>query len=187
MKIRELIRQLVEERGAIVRTEHHLQIPLGGTTGRGKQPFHDIWIGKVGLKWKLAGCHRVHSGPPECLLRDVAAHSADATDLAWMQRLTAFLRRVDGRVGVFVDAGWKSGKAKAALIRLKAGGDADILIRCFKSASSHEAETKAVKMAMEEWNEQVYTDSQHAAEKTGAAWIPREQNREADALGNMRR
>lgn len=54
-----LIRTLIEVYGAIVRSEYHLQIPVG-------DHFHDIWIGNKGLKWRLQGMrYPAQHGPGE--------------------------------------------------------------------------------------------------------------------------
>ena len=181
MTIQEMVRRLVEERGAVPRTEHHLQVPSAAG------PMHDVWIGKEGLKWKLGGSRDVRTGPPERLLADLSAYSPAQTDLGWMISLTAFLRRINGKVGVFVDAGWKDGKVKAAIVKLREGGDADILVRHWEAETSDQAERNAIRFAQAEFpGETVHSDCQSAAEKCGAVWIPRNQNKEADALGNKR-
>src|SRR5450432_1189328 len=133
MTIRTMIQKLVEEHGAIIRTEHHVQVP----TSNG---MHDVWIGKDGLKWKLHGNRKVEEGPPERLLSLLVRHIPAQTDLAWMQRLTAFLKRVEDRVGVFVDAGYKAGIAQVALVRSISPGCADIMTRRIKADDSNDAE-----------------------------------------------
>lgn len=186
MTIVNLIHHLVESRAAIVRTEHHVQVPAGSS-------MHDVWIGREGLKWKLAGMRRVLSGPPEKLLAQMDDHVPESTDLAWMKSLAGQLRGLErvvkatGKTGIFVDAGFKNGKARAALVKLASGGDAEIIVRCYAATSAHEAESEAIRMAQERWpGELVHSDCQGAAKANGAKWVPRERNREADAIGNMR-
>lgn len=181
MKIRDLEAKLVEEHGAIVRNQYHMQIAF--RTG-----YHDIWHGKDGLKWKLFGMKKTDSGNPERLLAALLAYQSEDTDLARMQRLVTFLKRISGRTGVFVDAGWRAGKAKAAIVHAFGDGDCDILVRCFSADNAEQAELKIIELAHIRFNTTIYSDCQSAVEKYGspAVWIPRESNKEADSLGNMR-
>jgi hypothetical protein len=182
MRIKELITRLVEEHGAIVRTQHHLQI----TCGKG---FHNIWTGKEGLKLQLYGHRNVNRASPEAILKYLAAYQPDKSDLATMQRLVSFLKRLGGRTGVFVDAGWKDGNAKVALVNLWADGDVDIKIRSFASPTCLDAEIRGIDLAHSIFGDgEIYSDSQEAVKKYGgpARWLPRELNKEADLLANKR-
>jgi len=184
VNFKRLVTELVETRGAIVRNQHHIQIPC---LPKGK--FHDVWIGKAGLKWMLHGNQISQTGSPAELLRMLDAYHPEQTDLAWMSSLTAMLTKHAGRVGVFVDAGWKDGVAKACFVRFHPDGDTEILIRTFDSPSSHDAEVTAIKIAVERCpGEAIHSDCQSAVEVVGhpAVWIPREKNKVADRLGNRR-
>jgi hypothetical protein len=182
MRIKELITRLVEEYGAIVRTQHHLQI----TCGKG---FHNIWTGKEGLKLQLYGHRNVNRASPEAILKYLAAYQPEASDLATMQRLVSFLKRLEGREGVFVDAGWKDGKARAAMVRISKNGNMNIMVWNFESVSNMDAEIAAMRMAWETWGHPIiHSDSQQAVKEfgNGSVWLPRELNKEADMLANKR-
>lgn len=181
LSLHELAAKLVEEYGAIIRTEYHMQIVCN-------KGYHDIWCGRKGLKWRLYGCQMTDYGSPERLLAALASYAPESTDLARMQQLTAFLKRVEGRVGVFVDAGWKNGQAKAAAICSFGDGDCDVLVRSFQADNAEHAELKIIELAHSRFEGPIYSDCQGAVAKYGppAAWIPRENNREADVIGNMR-
>ena len=180
MSDRELIRKLVEEHGAIICTEYHVQVPTKG----GK---HDVWFSYQGLKWRLFGDRRTYQGNALGLLDKLSNYQHEKTDLAWMTGLTAFIRKVTNKVGVFVDAGWKNGVAQIAIVKSNGPGCAEIITHRVDAPSSTAAETMAVEMAFKRWpDSKVYTDCRHAANAAGAEWIPRERNKMADSLGNMR-
>ena len=185
MKIANLIRILVEEHGAFVRTENHIQVQAG-------EGWHNIWTGKNGLKLQMRGQREAESLSPESLLRKIADYQFGSTDLGEMQTLNRFLKKIEGRTGVFADAGWKSGQAKAALVLQKTNGDADILIRKYAAKSSTDAEFIAIKMAWHAWGKRpVISDCRGAVEMANeqgidADWMGRDQLKEVDRIGNMR-
>lgn len=176
-----LIRTLIEVYGAIVRSEYHLQIPVG-------DHFHDIWIGNKGLKWRLQGMRYSESGWEEDLLQRLGRYNVTDSDLAWMRSLTAFINKIAGRSGVHVDAGFKNGISQIAIVLCTGHGCAEIVThRTLECRNINEAELLAIKMAYDKWpDRQVFSDSHHAATAAGAKWIPRERNKIADALGNLR-
>lgn len=108
-----------------------------------------------------------------------------------MRDLTKFIGEIAGKMGIFVDAGWKNGKARAAIIKSEANGDMDIAVRTIEAQSSYHAELWAIGFALEHWpcEDTIHSDCKVAVEATAhprVVWIPREQNKQADSLGNMR-
>jgi len=180
-----LIEKLSAEFPVIVRTTFHIQIE----TVNG---FHNIWSGKRGLKYQLCGQQSTEHATSEAeLIAKLRQYDYAKTDLAFMQGLTQFIGQIAGRVGVFVDAGWKKGQAKIAIIRQVASGDMDITVRLVKTETNIEAERLAIDKALEIYPEHgpVYSDCKPAVEMFDAErvqWLPRKQNREADALANLR-
>jgi hypothetical protein len=175
-------RKLVEQYGAIVRTEFHLQIP---TTGG----HHDIWFSlRDGLKWRLYGDRKTTHGDASDLYGFLDRYNPVETDLGWMRSLTAFIAKIEGYRGIFVDAGWKEGVAKAAIVKVLKNGDMEIFTYQFHCSSSHLGEMEAINKAKTKWpGETIYSDCQGAAHATsGVQWIPRRRNQLADALGNRR-
>lgn len=179
MKARDLLKQLVEDYGAIVNTEHHVQVP--SKTGK-----HDVWFTKTGLKWRLHGNRDTDCGSPAQLIGQLSRYKPESSDLGWARSLTAFIRKLEGRSGVYADAGWKAGIAQIAVVRIT-DDEMDVKSKRIKVGNINQAETAAVELAQSLWpGETVYTDSQIAANGTGATWIPRNQNKVADRFGNRR-
>lgn len=175
-------RRLVEQYGAIVRTEYHLQIVAG--TG-----FHDIWFStREGLKWRLYGDRKTTHGDPFYLYERLDRYDPVHSDLGQMRSLTAFVAKIQGYRGIFVDAGWKKGVAKAAIVKVLGNGDMEIFTYQFNCGSAHAGELEAINKAKAKWpGETIYSDCQGAAHTTtGVQWIPRRQNKLADSLGNRR-
>jgi hypothetical protein len=186
VKVKELICKLVEEHAAIVRTQHHIQLPCGNG-------FHDVWIlADNEIKWRLYGNRSIQvvEGSPEKLLHKLTSYDPSKSDLSWMQSLTAFLKRIEGKTGVYVDAGWKKGKAKICAVRLGPNDEKDIYVRTISALNIGDAELAAIKLAVVAWPNDlpIYCDNKQAVDRWPevATWIPREQNKVADKLGNMR-
>ena len=181
MNRRELLRRLAEHYPLIVRTEYHVQIETAGG-------MHNIWLAKSGLKFKAAGDRHVQQLSAERLLKLLAGYSYAKTDLAYMHRLGAFLNRIKGKQGIYVDAGWKEGRAKIAVVRLY-GENMDVAVRSIETATNIAAEAHAIDLACRLYpgDEPIFSDCQPACEGYHRArWIPRESNKEADRMSNLR-
>lgn len=177
-----LLERLSQEFVVHVRSAYHFQID----TGKG---YHNLWFSKGLLKLQLYGNSGWHYVTESKLLKELRAYNPGNTDLARMRSITAFISEVVGRTGIFVDAGWKNGKAKVAIIKSVSNGDMDITVRMIDAENSYAAEEWAILTAAElhPGKEPIFSDCQAAATKhPRAEWIPREQNKQADSLGNMR-
>ena len=128
------------------------------------------------------------SGFSDELLQQLGSYTVTDSDLTWMRSLTAFINKIGSRPGVHVDAGFKYGISQIAIVKCTGHGCAEIIThRTLECRNINEAEVLAVEMAYQRWPDaQVFSDSQHAATAAGAQWIPRERNKIADALGNLR-
>jgi hypothetical protein len=84
---------------------------------------------------------------------------------------------------VYVDAGFKNGKSKIAVVK----PGKDILIKTIQADSAIDAEKQAVQFALEQYkNETIYTDCKSAVICDRVKWIPRMLNKAADAFANLR-
>lgn len=168
--------------GVLVRTRHHLQIPIG------KRKYHDIWINDRGeIKIRMYGLGRAVATTLEDIDRRLEGYKYDSTEQSSMEVAT-LLRRSERICGVFVDAGYKDGRGRIAVIRRR-GTEIDVRVRDIEGLSGPgEAEERAYLLGRELWPlEQLFTDSKNVALKYGATWIPRKLNREADHCSNLRR
>jgi hypothetical protein len=178
--------------------EYHIQV----NSPRGK---HNIWMtGNGTLKLQLCGCRQVIAGLKiSTLIKKIKQYSFTESDLAMMEHalnLTKFIQQsiVKKTNGIFVDAGWKDGVAKIAVILII--GD-HVAAESYRIAAenSMQAELHAINFALN-WKPfefdgtiQIYTDCKAAIDwlcKNGKRdpriqWISREKN-SADKIGNMR-
>lgn len=178
-----LVEDLHAEFPLVVRTPYHVQIE----TANGP---HNIWFTKNDdIRFQPCGDKDSYFTTATDLVKKLRSYDYTKTDLAFMQSITKFIGEIAGKSGIFVDAGWKGGKAKVAIIKSTANGDMDIAVRVIESPNSYAAEDWAIKTAAEihPGDEPIFTDCQSAAKvNERAQWIPRGQNKQADALGNMR-
>lgn len=183
MKKAHLLHRLAENYGLLVRTQYHVQIE----TPNG---MHNIWFPQDGgIKFQACGHVKWRWVSPEQLLKELSSYNYDASNLAYMQRLSTLVKKLEGKKGIYTDAGFFGGKAKVAIIRMMDDGY-DIAVRDIEVASSADAEMWGVIKAAEMYpgNEPIHTDCQEVSLRhPRAKWIPREANREADQLGNMRK
>lgn len=167
----------------LIRTNYHVQIEV-------QDGYHNIWFNKRGqIRCQLYGQDMAYWCGAKELLEWLKKYDYAKTDLAYMQSLSKLISEVSGKKGIFVDAGWKAGQTRMAVIRSYGDGDMDITVRCSKAATNIEAEIAVIKLAMNLYCEPVpiYSDCKTVCDQfERAVWIPRKQNKEADHLGNMR-
>ncbi len=180
-----IIKALSEKYRPIVKSPHCIQIKL-------KEGRHNIWLtAKGAITFMPHGQQSGHSVTLEQLLKELEHYDYESTDLAAMSRLSYIMGRIDlNRTGIYCDAGFAEGRARAAIIRVH-GGDFDIAVRHIHAESSFAAEEWAIKEAIRMYpgDEPVFSDCLAAVEgnKPRAEWIARESNAEADQFGNVRK
>lgn len=185
MKPRDILKVIADNYPLIVRTEHHAQIELGD--GR----KHDFWIADQGyvLKVKLAGQRSAEEYESVNQLRSALdAYSYEQTDLADLKRMERLVALAKGMPGVWVDAGWKRGVGKIAVIATYGNGF-DAHMRTVETDNSLLAEKEAIALAKRLYPEApiIFTDCKSLASVEHAIqWVPRENNKAADRIGNMR-
>ena len=183
MKPRAILDAIAAEFPLIVRNEHHVQIDLGG----GK--FHDLWIAEHGreLKVRLYGerstefCENLGR-----LQKRLRAYTYESTDLASLRQIERLVELVKRKPGIWVDAGWKDGNARIAVIAT-AGFGFDVSVRDIEATTSSYAEEWAVEFAKKRYpgDAPIFTDHQALAGGR-VVWVPREENKAADKLSNLR-
>ncbi len=167
-------------------TEFHIQV----SSPKGK---HNIWRSSGGLKYQLAGNRKVEFGKLETIISKIGAHSPAVSDFGKMEearQLTKFISKSIAKSvdGIFVDAGWKNGKARIAIVCIE--GER-IAAESFTAdhPDSLAAEIAAVKFALAyKPLLKVYSDctgAVHHIQDARVSWIPRESNL-SDKIGNMR-
>lgn len=181
--VNQLIKELSKDYEVIVNTPHHVQIPCL----KGK---HDIWFTKNGdITFRPVGQREGHFTTPKALKEELKRFDYAKTDQGKMEEVIAFIRNVPIKEGIFVDAGWKEGRGRIAIIRIKSG-DIDVYVRHIQCKSAFEAEDRGIKMAAQCYpgNEPIFNDCKAAVEKNAprAKWLSREHNKEADKLSNLR-
>lgn len=177
-----LLARLREKYELIVQTQHHIQIEAA-------QGKHNIFLSKRGVKIQPCGQQQARDITEKELLDELERYEYCSTDLALMQQLTLILKRVEGKEGIFCDAGFSQGRARVAVIR-SFNGDYDISVRLIEASDSVFAEDWAIKKAIELYpgDQPVFSDCEPAvqANQPRAKWIPRAANTAADRFGNMR-
>lgn len=197
MDKKKLIEKLSKEFPVIVRTEFHIQIELPPAGERGQHLcYHNIWFTSNGsCKARLFGDVETYDVgdyfdlTPKKLLARLRSYDYTKTDLSAMQELTSFIAKVEDKQGIFVDAGYKKGSAKICVVRSQKNGDMDIAVRKVEAISNIDAEKQAILLASRLYptDEPIYTDCKTLESLARVIWIPREQNKQADSLGNMRK
>lgn len=196
MKTERIVGELGKRFGPAVkvRTQYHVQIMLSSGT-------HDVWFGKFGLKWKLAGRSSVVRGSADMLWTALDNYQPSQTDLAKMKSASELCRQIESATqstasmgifgGIFVDAGFKDGKARIGVVKVE--GEAVSAIRQpVEAANIQEAE----RLAIEEGIRQigitglfVFSDAKTVVESLGdlrVKWIERGLNKHADKMANLR-
>lgn len=203
MKVKELITELGNRFGqtnVVVRSEYHTQILTSGKP-------HDIWFStKEGLKWRLAGMQGTQSGSPERLLQQLDKWVDKDTDFGKMQAALSLCNLI-GNVSliavrekitkaVFVDAGFRDGKARMGIVRID-GEDVTAVRRNITSDNIkdiHDAEEAAIRAGLLMADKlgpdtKVYSDSRTAIARVNlprVVWLSRVFNKPADKMANLR-
>ena len=168
--------------GVQVRSQYHAQIACG-------PGFHDIWFTKYGLKFKAHGQRSSVEVSLRDLLNGLAKYNYETTDLGMMEAVR-FAKQLPLTTGVFCDAGWKAGTAKLCVVVKRSSPESSqIHWKEAAATSSYEAELAAFLWACElvPGEQYIYIDnSQVVANHPRAKWLNRKQNREADAMSNLR-
>jgi len=186
-----------------VNTEYHVQVRSGDS-------WHNIYLNQRGdislrLRGKRSGVV-VHS--PKDIVSRINTFQESKTELAAMNEALklgesiqhAHRVLVDRQIdaAIFVDGGWKDGKAKIAAILVRSDGDADISVRSIECDSSSNTEIRAVLLGYELRSRDedveipIFTDCQAVLGHTLVShvdnlhWVPRNRNKGADRLSNMR-
>jgi hypothetical protein len=200
MRADQLSQMLAEAFGkerVFVRTEYHIQV----SAGQGKQP-HDIWVTKFGqIKWRLSGSRQTGGGGPRKLIDKIGGHRHETTDLANMQAAVELSRSINlaGELasqnniksGVFVDAGFKSGRARISVVAIL-GESVDAIAEPIEAPDINAAELIAVERALNKYPDPsliIYSDSKSCVVSLSnprVKWIPRDRNRTADRIANLR-
>jgi hypothetical protein len=193
----DLVRALGEAFGpdkVKVHTEFHVQV----VATRG---VHDIWMAHnwTGFKLKLSGNKKIqhfkYVSRLTTALKTAMGAKTDLTDMEDVLRLTTLIRKASQKKqsGVFVDAGWKNGKAKIAVIYIH---ETTMVARSFEQdqPDSLAAEIAALQYALQ-YNPldlqilpPVFCDCTGAIQKINnprVQWISRINN-VSDSIGNMR-
>ncbi len=186
-----------------VRSPHHIHV-------RQQSALHNIWIDSLNVvKFKLAdqagGAHIACS--PRQLLQAIRGHDHDATDLVNMQRALELSELIDSAKAalplcgvssaVFVDAGIKSGQAQIGVVQVTIESDGEYVraeSRPSVATQSNEAEDAAIEYAVT-WAAPellIFNDNRSSVDRARAKygnrirWLPRNQNKVADRVANLR-
>ena len=197
-----LVRRLSEAFGkhrVIVNNEWHIQVEC-------KQGKHDVWINSFDeIKFKLCKHKKTQQGSLKSIVKAMGQWDSAHTDVAKLEQIKQLSNFVgyastyaldhDIKSGIFVDAGFKDGKAKIAVIMVE-GTKITALGDTIEVNSSNQAELKAIWSAVKLRDEKnvdytIFSDSQGAVQKLQQSvenlkWISRTKNKIADKLGNMR-
>jgi ribonuclease HI len=190
----ELLTQEFGKENVKVHNEFHMQVQLEGRK-------HDVWLNRHGqLKWKLAHSRQPATGGFDRMIerfRGAARAKTDLDDMRAAQELCSTIARVSRiaashRInrGIFCDAGYKNGKARISVILID-GETVEAKAFPVQANDVNAAEEQAILTALtlrEDFT--IYTDSRACVQKIDSPrvkWIPREQNRNADSLANMRK
>lgn len=189
-----------------VNTEYHIQVQSRSAING----WHDIYLNSKGdmslrLKGKRSGIV-VYSARD--IISRITQYQETKTELASMREALKLGESIQhaNRVlidhnipsAIFVDGGWKDGKAKIAAILVREDGDVDVKIRSIECDSSSQTEVRAVLLGYElrrsdDTDIPIFTDCQAVLGHSlishvgNVHWVPRNRNKGADRLSNMRR
>ena len=179
--------RLFREFPVIVRTQYHFQIEV---PGRG---YHNIYIGKRGMSVQYYG-ERAISYPRNVdeLIRNLKRYNYENSDMARLRYLEGFVTQAKktAKTGIFVDAGFRDGIGRIAVLNLRADESFDLYSGPKKEYPDNiAAELNAVNEAMIRYpppdDTPIYSDCKSIAGGR-VVWIPRDMNKEADTFANMR-
>ena len=197
MRSQDVVSRLAAEFGKdriLVHSQYHIQV----TTPDGP---HNVWLTSTGsLKYQLCGQRTSIEAGIDRILSQIRNWNFDKTEVYGMRQaldLSAFIRKVElaakmlkARQAIFVDAGWKGGKARIGIVIID--GDRVMAESFPMECSSHnDAELVALREGLSRCREGflVYSDSRNsvdAVQDERARWIPRSQNRAADRISSKK-
>lgn len=199
----ELIKILIENFSKMnvkVCSQYHIQVQ----NQKGK---NNIWLNKNGfseLKFQAAGDRNVVEISISEIIKRLklpkTTHFDEMNEIlnlsSFVHNVEVLLKDVEDEQCIFVDSGFKNGRAKAAAVLInKKELSMDICVRITQCNNSYEAECFAIeiglglKLRQDNKHLKIYTDNQPAAEKykmNNVIWIPRKENTVADKLSNLR-
>ena len=200
----QLLRENFDPDQVIVRSPHHVQV-------KQQTKLHDVWIDSYNLvKYRLSGQsgRAVMARSAQALLGAIRGYDHNSSDLVNMRKALELSELIESAkaalplsglpAAIFVDAGFKDGKAQIGVVEVLIDRDGEHVkaeSHPCAAASNDEAERAAIDFALA-WSAPqliIFSDSQGAvarANKTHAGrvrWLPREQNKIADRLANMRK
>lgn len=198
-----------------IRTPHHIQVKCGHRMSTNPEGhaielpnYHNIWITKDRkLKYLTYGKSGSSRRSPNInhLIDLLQKHNHHHTDLARAKEAIDLARLVKQAQAAhnkqkidqawYVDAGWKNGIATIGAVYVKKtehGTDVIAYSWTLPLPSSAEAEHEAIRRAHSRTHSvPIFSDSQSVVEVAKAEgfdvhWIPRDQNKIADKIGNRR-
>jgi hypothetical protein len=198
-----LLRDTFGKDNVLVRSPHHIQVEQ-------ERALHNVWIDSLNLvKYKLAdqaGRAQIAS-TPEQLLQAISGHDHDSSDLANMRQALELSKLIDSAKAalplcgvsraVFVDAGSKDGQAQIGVVQVAIEPDGEHVraeSHPCAATGSNAAEQAAIQYAAS-WAGPdifIFSDNRAAVERARkehgdrVRWLPREQNRVADRVANLR-
>lgn len=181
-----------------IHSEYHIQV----ITKKGK---NDIWLTKNGeIRFKPYGSRKISDihDINRIIKRLKTPEKSHYEKMKDVLNLSEFIKKseeiskqFDDNKNIFVDAGFKDGKAKVAAILFDNLKETmDIKVRTYQCENSYKAECIAIELGLsmlvplETIN--VYTDNKPASEKYSnfpVKWISRKFNKIADSLSNLRK
>ncbi len=187
--------EAVGKERVLIHGPFHVQVKEGARR-------HDIWFNKNGgVKWKLAGNRNVANGSIEKMIAAITGYNVSDSALhqmtlaqelgATMQQAVDWAANHGIKKGVFCDAGFKNGRAKISTVRIEKDS-VTVEIRYGSFDTSYAAEEFAIHFALTSSHNAhltIYSDCKNAVDNLGynrVVWIPREQNKAADKMANLR-
>lgn len=173
-----------------VRSQYHIQV-------NSSKGYHDIWLNSQGeMKFKLAGNRNaLMNNDVNFIVNQIKLnHKSHLDKMNEMLDLAKFINKCEKLsketgIAIFTDAGFKDGKARIAAVYVN-GNDIEAKSKLIEVDSVSSAEAEAIRLGIE-MNPYaiVYNDNESIVKSMNnnrIKWIPREENKAADRIGNMR-
>ena len=199
----ELLRDSFGREQVLIRSPYHLQVCIA-------KSIHNIWIdGQGSVKFRLAdqAGTAIAAQSIKDLVKAIRGFDRDSSDLVNMQRALELTRLIDSARrrlplcgaarAAFVDAGFKGGQGQIGVVEVRVDENGEHVraeSHPCQVQSIHHAEVAAIELAVTLVPADVFifSDSQSAVQEMSASfgdrirWLPREENKAADKLANMR-
>lgn len=184
---KKLINDLQEKYNVIIRSIYHIQIDIG--VGK-----HNIYFNHHGdIKLQLYGIQHPLDVSPVEIMQYLEQYKYEETELSELKSVHKLVKefKLTKKVGIFVDAGYKNGFAKIAIIRIYEGRDFDISVRHTICDKSHLAEILAIQLALKHYPDEtkIYSDCISAVKiinNPRVEWLARQHNKTADSYSKLR-